>query len=44
MISMPYEIVWVRIALLFFKAFQKGRPNRNREELRFIGGGRTMYW
>jgi hypothetical protein len=25
--SMPYGIVWVRKASLFFKAFQNGRPN-----------------
>jgi hypothetical protein len=24
---MPYEIIWVRSASLFFKAFQNGRPN-----------------
>ena len=26
--SMIYEIVWVRLASLFFKAFQNGCPNR----------------
>ena len=25
--SLAYEIVWVRNASLFFKAFQTGRPN-----------------
>src|SRR5690348_14317409 len=42
--ALPSEANYLgKLSLLFFKAFQKGRPNRNREELRFIAGGRTIY-
>jgi hypothetical protein len=36
---MPYGIVWVRDASLFFKAFQNGCPNRKEEKRRSICGG-----
>jgi hypothetical protein len=31
---MPYGIVWVRNASLFFRVFQNGRPNWEAEDLK----------